>query len=520
MTSDSDQRSAVVEQLQVGRASASSPRAAVIGGGLAGLVAAWELARNGVDVVLFERDARLGGRVCGGELGGVHFDLGPESYATRGGEVEGLLADLGLQERITTTSGRRSWIVGGRVAAPLPPAGAIGIPAQPWSAETRRIIGLLGAARCAIEPFLPRRIGQNATSLGALVRARLGRRTLERLVAPVVRGIYSADPYALPVTAVPGLAKTRAEHGSLRAAARKQRGSVLSSGAAVAGVRGGVHTLVTHLALELERLGAQIRCETEVTALRRLDAGYEVVGGNPEQGWTVDAVLVTVPGILRSAEGDPRPEPGGSSREAHSSDELVKSDEVSPAVRPDDAMTRVEVVAILVEDDRLNAAPRGSGALVAEEARRATPPVTAKALTHANMKWDWLDERLSANCHLLRLSYGEHGSDAVTLQMPDSDVERLALADASAILGVDLPRESLKGAARQKHSVPQHGADSQHRLTPQTVRQASAQPSLPGVFTAGEWVAGTGFAAVVPSARASARAMLEALAAQAQPDQH
>ncbi|QIK63413.1 FAD-dependent oxidoreductase [Leucobacter viscericola] len=541
-----------VAAAEAARSRGGFPRVAVIGGGIAGLVAAWELARSGAEVQLFERADRLGGRVCAGQLGGVHFDLGPESYATRGGEVERLLADLGLAGRITATSGGRSWVVSKGRAAPLPPAGAIGIPARPWGAEARRVIGVQGALRCTIEPWLPRSIGKRESSLGGVVRARLGRRTLDRLVAPVVRGIYSANPSALPISAVPGLAQTYVERGSLRAAAQKQRGSARASGAAVAGVRGGVHSVVAYLEQELERLGARIYRETEVAAVRApkgalfepdgdsVDAaphqftrGFEVVvdGGRVH---AVDAVLVTVPGILPVITSDRGHAAEPSKRAASSSDEFVMSDEVSNAearkgervggttAGPADSSTWVEVIAILVEDERLNAAPRGTGALVAEDARHATPPIAAKALTHANIKWAWLAEQLPMNTHLLRLSYGEHGADAVTLQMPDPAVERLALADAGAILGIDLPEAALKGMARQTHEIPRAG--SRPSATPQRAADepigAAEQglgPSLPrGIFATGEWVAGTGFAAVIPSARASARALL-ATVAPAQP---
>lgn len=463
-----------------------TPRIAVIGGGLAGLVAAWELARHGSDVTLFERGERLGGRICSGEISGVTFDLGPESFATRGGAVERLIADLGLQDHVTTTRGGRSWIIGDGRAAPLPQAGAIGIPARPLSAETRRVIGLGSALRCAIEPWLPAPIGRSELSLGGLVRARLGRRTLTRLVAPVVRGVYSADPDALPLAAVPGLAKSYAEQGSLRVAARKQRGSARAAGAAVAGLRGGIHTLVEHLERELEALGARVRLGAEVLAVRDLgvgvDAGgYEVnVGG---QGQEFDAVLVTVPGVVPLVSTLPQ-----------------------DGVETKAPATRIEVIALLVKAAALNEAPRGSGALVAEDARRATPPIAAKALTHANMKWEWLAYRLPADHHLLRLSYGEHGAEAITLDMSDAEAQQLALHDASAILGATLPETAVRGMARQQHTLaaPDYSTDP-----------ARLDPMPEGIALAGEWIAGTGFAAVVPSARAAASNLLASASTQA-----
>ncbi|QIM15597.1 NAD(P)-binding protein [Leucobacter insecticola] len=475
------------------------PRVAVIGGGLAGLVAAWELARAGVGVSLFERSERLGGRIASAEIHGVRFDVGPESYATRGGEVERLLVDLGMRECITPTAGGRSWIVGDGRAAPLPAAAAIGIPAQPLSREVRRIIGLGGALRCAIEPWLPRSVGATAPSLGALVRARLGQRTLDRLVDPVVRGVYSARADALPLSAVPGLARAYRDRGTLRAAARTQRGSARASGAAVAGLRGGIHTLVTRLVDELELLGVELRLNAEVTAMRELVSGagaaWEVSAGDDVERF--DAVVVTVPGVV-----PPR-----------------RLSETGGRVETQAPAQRIEVLALLVESAALNAGPRGTGVLVADDARYATPPIAAKALTHANMKWRWLAEQLPPDHHLLRLSYGQRGSEAVTLPLADEAAGRLALADASAILGVPVEALSLRGIVRQQHTLP---TSRQPESTKSTESTESVEPTAltpPGVVCAGEWVAGTGFAAVVPSARAAAATVLQALNASIfQPD--
>jgi oxygen-dependent protoporphyrinogen oxidase len=355
------------------------------------------------------------------------------------------------------------------------------------SPETRRVIGFWGAFRCTFEPWLPKSVGQHATSLGCLVKARLGKRTLERLVAPVVRGVYSSSPMLLPLEAVPGLAKTYAENGSLRVAARRQRGSVRASGAAVAGVHGGMYTLVYRLREELERLGVRVRTDAEVTEVRVGGQGCRVVAANAA-ATEADVVLVTASGVCEPTDQS----------------DCAKDVRQDATTRPSDEVGSVEVIALMLDDSRLNSAPRGTGALVSEDARRATPAIQAKALTHVNVKWAWLAAQLPEHRHLIRLSYGERGSVPATIDTSDDEALKIALVDASAILGIDLDPESVVGLRRQTHVVR-----SCHPVQGVLERQESGSRTTPErVFVAGEWVAGAGLAAVVPSARAAAQSIL------------
>ena len=108
----------------------------------------------------------------------------------------------------------------------LPKTGVLGIPANPWDPEVRRSLGLLGALRASADRFLPASVGAgtDVTSVAALVRARMGKRVLERLVAPVVGGVHSADPGMLDVDMVaPGLRAGLRREGSLAAAVSAQR---------------------------------------------------------------------------------------------------------------------------------------------------------------------------------------------------------------------------------------------------------------------------------------------------------
>ncbi|MFD5601073.1 protoporphyrinogen/coproporphyrinogen oxidase [Leucobacter sp. NPDC058333] len=487
------------------------PRIAVVGGGVSGLTAARDLALAGASVELIESGDRLGGRIRGAEIAGTTIDIGAESFATCGGTVAALIEEIGLGDEIVRPNALGSWVIVSDRALPLPAAGTLGIPATPLSRATVRALGLGGALRAAIEPLLPRRIGRNSDSLADLVRARLGSRALDRLVRPVALGVHSADPSRLGVSSIPGLDATYAKRGSLIAAARDLRDSQAAAGGAVAGLRGGMTQLVAGLETELARLDVPVRCGVPVSSLAAgvvSTAGsaeplpWQLLGADGELLGEADAVVLAVPeGVARG---------------------LVEGSPAADAVGASDA-DRVEVVALAVDDARLDRAPRGTGVLVARgavgpgagaaaaaggaaaAAAAAVAPIVAKALTHISAKWPERAREVAPGRHLLRLSYGRAGSAPEIDGLDDAEVRRIARADASRILGVEIAADAIVDLVRCPWSMGR----------PPGSRDARPLAAPPGIILAGDWVSGTGLAAIVRGARTAAAAALEACKARA-----
>ncbi|WP_448062611.1 protoporphyrinogen/coproporphyrinogen oxidase [Cellulomonas hominis] len=480
--------------------------AVVVGGGVAGLVAARELARAGLRTLVLESWRTPGGVVGRHTVDGLALDAGAESFASRGGAVAVLATELGLGGKIVLPEPHGAWVQLPSGAGPLPRTGLLGIPADAWAADVRRTIGLLGAARAALDAWLPARWGTRAAgpggtgpTLGSLVRARMGARVVDRLVRPVVGGVHAADPDDVAVESVaPGLLAALAEQGSLGAAVAALR-AVAPAGSAVAGFEGGLHVLVDALAADLVQRGGEVRCSARVVAVARSI-------GDPAPDGTANAPRFEVQVADLDADGTAAPA-GTTVR----TDRLVLATPAAigllaaelPAlagVTPD-AGAEVVLATLVLDAPALDAAPRGTGVLVAA----GTPGVQAKALTHATAKWSWLARAAGPGRHVVRLSYGVagHARDAADRSDPrgldQAALTTLALQDASRLLGVPLRPEQVRASSRVvwAQSLPRPSAA--HRRTVQQVREAVG--GVPGLAVCGAWVAGNGLASVVPDAR-------------------
>jgi oxygen-dependent protoporphyrinogen oxidase len=160
---------------------------------------------------------------------------------------------------------------------------------------------------------------------------------------------------------------------------------------------------------------------------------------------------------------------------------------------------RVDLVTLVLDDARLDEHPRGTGMLVAP-----TAGLTAKAMTHATAKWSWLAERareLAPHRHVLRVSFGKAGENTVG-ELTDDELVALAIRDLSTMLGVDLDRASIVAARRTTWASSVPGAVTGQRARSESVRERIL--AIDGLDVTGGWLAGTGLAAVVPDALASA----------------
>lgn len=450
--------------------------AVVVGAGIGGLVAAHALTGRGLRVVVLEAGERAGGPVRGGAfptLPGVPLDLGAESFAVRGGAVEELVRELGLTVEAPAALSAWGWAAGR--AFPLPAAGVLGIPSRPWAADARRAIGVPGALRAALDRVLPARL-VDPTDLGTLVRSRLGARVADRLVTPVASGVHSAPLDRLDVAAVaPGLLDAYARTRSLSRAVASLRAAA-PAGSAVRGIDGGVHALVETLAARLD-----VRYGARVESVDRTGSAWRVRTADGPTFRTSRLTLATRLSLSLPVEVGPT------------------------APQAPEAGADIRLVTLLLDAPELDAAPRGTGMLVAPDRADGAGPggarhaVRAKALTHATAKWPWLARRVrdaaGPGVHVVRLSYGRLGEPT-----PEPTAQEAA-RDASALLGVDLTGR-VRDVLHQRWDGALPPPTPAYRAA--VTAYEAAVRAVPGLDVTGGWVAGTGLAAIVGHARRTA----------------
>ncbi|MEW1973762.1 protoporphyrinogen oxidase [Microbacterium profundi] len=482
-------------------ARAAERRVIVIGGGIGGLVAARECAKVGMKVTLLEAAESLGGAIRRAELDSIVVDAGAESYATRGGHVRELLADLGLTDRVVTPNPAGAWLVGvpGVAPAPLPKGGILGIPSNPFADDVRRIIGWGGAWRAYVDRLRPPLTIGKEHSLGRLVSTRMGDKVLGRLVAPVTAGVYSAHPDDVDIeVAAPGLNEAMTRAGSLSGgvvqllADRADRAK-RAPGSAVEALAGGMSVLVDALADDLVELGGVVRTGIDVQSPVR-----------EGDGWTVT--------FLTDTAGEDAADDADDSTETLTADAVIVAtaepsarallDTHIDALGAAGAAPEIEIVSLLLDAPALDAAPRGTGVLTMPGSH------VAKALTHATAKWSWLRETAGGR-HIVRVSFGAQGEPAATAGLDDEEAARLALSEAADMLGVPLPESMLVDSHRARFTQAQPA--SLIGAAERRVAVRAAVQKVDGLAVVGAWLAGTGLAQVVPDAKNEADRLRRAL---------
>lgn len=534
--------------------------ALVIGGGIAGLTAAWDLVRAGLRPLLIEARGYTGGLVAAGPIGGARMDLGAEGFVVRGQAATSMLAELGL--RTAAPHGRPRLFLpplapgaGGEPSQwglhRFPDHAYLGIPVDPLAADVVAIIGQEAARRAAQDADLPGTVGtgpEDPADLASFVTARMGAGVLERLVRPIVAGIHSADPADLAADVVmPGLRRATAELGSLSAAVaavlerRRARQDGAGGRSVDAAVEGGLFRLTDALREAIEAGGGSVRTRTGAQWLRP-GGGQDCAGGQAPAAWRV-GIAPTRRGPTPSDE----PAPDGA-QEVVATDRVVVACSAGAALRllrgiPGLPASETELTVpvgapiarftLVARAPELSGKPVGSGLLVApagvaEPAGPGEPvaaassagtgasslvsdgmvpsggsaspvacPVQAKALSHLSAKWPWVGAELRAL----------HGPDVHALRLsygrpgqprPQVDLQ-VALDDVAALTGVRIEPEAVIDhmLVRWDGTLPPVTPAYRKR----TRRLEEQLAPVTGLEVTGAWVAGTGIAAVVEHAR-------------------
>ncbi|MER7762608.1 protoporphyrinogen oxidase [Streptomyces sp. NPDC097619] len=467
----------------------SPGRVLVIGGGIAGLAAAHRLTGAGAEVVLLEAGPRLGGKLYAGELAGAAVDLGAESVLARRPEALELARAVGLGEalRPPATATATLWTRG--ALRPMPAGHVMGVPGDLGLLAASGVLSEEGLRRTARDAELPATEVGEDVAVGAFVAARLGREVVDRLVEPLLGGVYAGDAYRISLrAAVPQLFEAARTHRSLaegvRAVQRRAAAAPQAGGPVFQGIEGGIGRLPLAVAEACRAAGADLRTGTAVRELARTAAGWRALTSDGAV-LTADAVVLAVPagpaarllaGVAPAAAGE------------------LEAVEYASMALVTLAFRRSEL------PESLTGPGAGSGFLV--------PPVdgrTIKASTFSSNKWAWTG-REEPELFLLRTSVGRHGDEA-DLERDDVDLVAASLTDLGAAVGLTA-RPVASTVTRWDGGLPQYPVGHLERVA----RIRAAVAAVPGLEVCGALYDGVGVPAVVSSARKAADAITGTLA--------
>jgi protoporphyrinogen/coproporphyrinogen III oxidase len=456
---------------------------AVVGAGIAGLSAAYELSRRDVSLVVLERSPRPGGVILSEQVGGFTIDGGPDALLIQKPAAIALCQEIGLGDRLVATKPPRVAFIqrGGRLH-PLPAASVLGIPTRVGPFLQSRLFTWRGKLRMGAELFVPKREDDSDESIGSFMTRRFGREATDYLAEPLLAGIHAGDVDRLSAKALfPRFVDAERRHGSVLRALRHAAATAPPSvDGAFKSLPGGLSEMVQAL---VARIGeAQVCTNTDVARIARPSSA------DPSAPFHIDlssgnridakAVIVATP--------------------AYVTERLLRETDAELArlcgeVRYASAAT----VVLAFRRDAVAHPLNGSGFVVPRV--EASPILAASWLSS---KWP---HRAPDDRVLMRAFFGGT-RDPGALERSDQELVALSLSALTPLLGI-AGEPQLTRVYRWERANAQHDVGHLQRVAAIDRRLADH----PGLFLTGSGFRGVGIPDCVTDARATARAVLERL---------
>jgi len=442
----------------------------IVGGGIAGLAAAYEFSRRHVPFVLLESGPRVGGVIFSEEIDGYTIDGGPDALLIQKPEGIKLCEELGLGDRLVPTKLPRLAFIqrGGRLHA-LPAGSVLGIPTA-WGPFLRtQLFSWAGKVRMGAGLFVPARRDGGDESIGAFMTRRFGAEATTYLAEPLLAGIHAGDVDRLSVRALfPRFAEEEAKYGSLLRAFRRQPSRRPSPDGAFKSLPGGLSELVRALIATLP--ADSIRVRTPVSRIDKDGDTFRVETGADHLEARV--VVLATPAFAAST--------------------ILRS--LSPALSGlcgEIPYASAATVALAFTRDAVAHPLNGSGFVV--------PKVENTGI----MAGSWLSSkwpnRAPADRVLLRAFVGG-ARDPRALDKSDAELVATAMAALRPLLGI-VGEPLLKRVYRWERGNAQHEVGHLDRLA----RIETALLTIPGLHLTGSGYRGVGIPDCVADGRATAK---------------
>jgi oxygen-dependent protoporphyrinogen oxidase len=463
-------------------------RVVVVGGGISGLAAAWELSGSAAsqsdqpEIVVLEGSDRVGGALRSDELAGRVVDMGADGFLGRRSEAVDLCREAGLEDKLVPIAAHGASVWSRGRLRVLPEGHAMGIPTRFWPTARTGILGIGGSLALARDALLPRPdvrgpIGDRA--VGPLVARKLGRRAVDQLADPLIGGIHAGSVDDMSVAAVfPPLLAAAHRRGSLMRALRAEIPKPDPDGPPLFwAIDGGMEALVEALVAALERRGVRLELSSAVDGLERNGSSWTLTGRREIRA---DGVVLALPAPITARLLQPH-------------------DDEAAALLASIDYASVTVVTFRAPDDCVPADLFGTGFLVPRRgAPKGREPWAVTACTYLDRKWPHLAREGEV---LLRTSLGRI-DDARADEWTDAECAARAWEELGALTGLTgEPTEWT--VVRHAQAFPQYRVH--HLLRTAGVEAAVAR--LGGLAVAGSAYRGVGIPACIASGRAAARAV-------------
>jgi oxygen-dependent protoporphyrinogen oxidase len=502
------------------------PLVVVVGAGITGLAAAWELCAAGRDrsaaaagpaeaavtaegaavpgaprrtppgvpppklppeVVVMESSGRAGGRILSGTFEGLPVDLGADAFVTRVPDGSRLVEEAGLAGELVSPAATGALVWSRGRLRPIPSRLVLGVPARLWPLLRSGILSPAGSVRAALEPLVRGSERHGDVSVRELVAARFGGELDEKLVDPILGGINAGSTASLSLEATaPQLEEASRRGPSLLRALSRDPGAGVGQRPQFLSLRRGLGCLAESLCDGLGRAGADIRLSSRVDSIDPLQGGSlrRWLVSSPRGSLEADAVVVTTPAPAAARQL------AGAAPEAAT--ELFGIDYASVALItlsfPEEAVRRpLDASGFLV--------PRSSGLLTT-------------ACTWTSAKWP---HQKPPGKVLLRVSAGRDGDDRA-FEIGDHELARRVVAELGGLMGLaGSPEEAL--VTRWPAAFPQYRVGHLERVA----RVEKAVAAVPCLEVAGAALRGLGIPACIAQGRGAARRVLADLGGLSKP---
>lgn len=463
-------------------------KVAIVGGGIAGLTAAFYLQKIikerklSIEIKLIEASHRLGGKMQTVIKDGFTIERGPDSFLARKTSMIRLAKEVDMEEQLIPNSTGKSYVLVNDKLHSMPGGSIMGIPTEVGPFITTGLFSVPGKVRAAADFFLPKSPSGKDQSLGGFFRRRLGNEVVENLIEPLLSGIYAGDIDKMSLMSTfPQFYQVEQQYRSLILGMKKTTPAQPKRTEKKDEKKGGFLTFKTGLQSFAEAIEANLDPQSilkghRVDKIVKKDKQYELHLNNDET-LIADCLVVATPHKITAA--------------MFSDYDFFDPLKSVPS-------TSVATVALAFPEEAMKSDIDGTGFVVS---RNSDYSITACTWTHK--KWEHSTPKGKV---LLRCYVGRAGDETI-VDLSDDQIINIVLEDLNKTMDITMKPE-FAVVSRWKEAMPQYTVGHKQRL--ETIKK-HINKELPGVFIAGASYGGVGVPDCIDQGEAAVKDVLEFL---------